>query len=172
SKGEPTGILRELPVFLAMNRVWSQIPYETRRQATASFVDAASRFGITTVGSLLAVPADLEVAEDLLKNDELPIRIVVEALGPNVEARQALESYARDGKSPNAERLQVGPAVYPLDGSMLSGRAALFQAYKDAPWTSGALSMAPGAFQELVKNWATGKESMVLDASGSLAVHM
>src|SRR5262249_50726514 len=121
SKGEPTGILRELPVFLAMNRVWSQIPYETRRQATASFVDAASRFGITTVGSLLAVPADLEVAEDLLKNDELPIRIVVEALGPNVEARQALESYARDGKSPNAERLQVGPAVYPLDGSMLSG---------------------------------------------------
>ncbi len=152
--------------------MWGRAAYGTRPQATASFVDAASRFGITTVGTLLAVPADLEVAEDLLKNDELPIRMVVEALGPNVEARKALETYAREGKSPNVDRLRIGPPTYPLDGSMLSGRAALFQAYADAPWTSGALSMAPGTFQDLVKGWASGKEGVVLDASGSLAVHM
>src|SRR5262249_29368599 len=118
AKGEPTGVQRELPVFLAMNRVWSQVPPELRRQAMASFLDAASRFGITTVGTPLAVGADLETAEALLKDHELPIRVVAQALGPNAEARQALDSYAK--KAPSSDQVQVGPPVYQVDGSMFS----------------------------------------------------
>jgi len=55
---------------------------------------------------------------------------------------------------------------------MFTGKAALFQAYKDAPWTSGSLSMSPDKIQDLVTSWASGAEGMVLDASGSLAVHL
>jgi len=172
AKGEPTGVLREMPVFLAMNRLWGQISPELRRQATASFMDAAGRFGITTVATPLALAADLQTAEDLLKDGELPIRVVAQALGANEEARAALESYARERKSPNADRLQVGPPIYPVDGSMLSGKAALFQAYKNAPWTSGSLSMSPDRIDAVLKESASGSEGAVLDASGSLAVHL
>jgi predicted amidohydrolase YtcJ len=172
SQGQPTGVLREVPVFLAMNKVWGQLPAETRRQATVSFLDAAARFGITTVGTPLATLADLETAESLLKDREMQVRVVAEALGPNKEARNALDAYSREKKSPDADRLQVGPPMYPLDGTLISGKAALFQGYQDAPWTSGSLAMSPEEIQGRVKEWASGKQSVVLDASGSLAVHL
>ena len=168
----PTGLVRETPAFLVMNRVWGLLPETARRAATVRFFETASRFGITTVGSTLAVPADLLMDEGLLKLGEMPVRVVAGAFGPNEEARRALEDYRSKGRSPDRDRLMVGPALYPLDGSPIGWGAALFQAYEGAPWTSGTLTMPPEDVDRRIASWAAGRDSLVLEASGSLAVHM
>jgi len=59
-----------------------------------------------------------------------------------------------------------------LDGTPIGGGAALFQAYKDARWTNGLLTMSPEGLDGLVDAWTTGQRGTALEASGSLASHL
>src|SRR5262245_5800024 len=172
AKGDPTGLVREGPVFRVMNRVWEQVPERTRHDSMQVFLDAATRSGITTVGVPLAVPADLATAETLIKAGEMPAHMVFGAYGANEEARQALDAYARDQRSPDPDRLSIGPPLYFLDGTPFAWRAALFQPYEDAPWTAGLLSMSPENIGALFDGQGARSGGAILDASGSLAVHL
>src|SRR5678815_2198792 len=78
----------------------------------------------------------------------------------------------RDRKSPDPERLSIGPTMYQLDGSLLGWGAALFQVYKDSIWTSGLLAMPPDEINRLVRASAVGDAGLVVDATGDLAVHL
>ncbi len=171
-QGQPSGLVRETPVFVVMNRVWELLPEGVRQEATARFFETASRFGITSVGEPLATPADLKTAETLLAKGDMPVRLVAGPFGPNEDARRALQAYREAGRSPDPDRLLIGPPLYSLDGTPIGWGAALFQVYHDAPWTSGFLAMPPEEIDRRVASWAAGRESVVLGASGSLAVHM
>src|SRR5262249_23113298 len=93
ASGEPTGLVRETPVFLVMNRVWESLPEQVRRAATAQFMNAATRFGVTTAGLTLASPVDVKDAEALLKDGDLSVRTVLQPLGLNQDASRALAAY-------------------------------------------------------------------------------
>jgi predicted amidohydrolase YtcJ len=169
--GEPTGMLREAPVFLVMNKVWELLPEQVRREATQAFITSANRFGLTTAGMPMAVPSDLAAAEALLKSGDLSVRTVLQPFGLNTEATAALASYGRDPKT-DSDRLMVGPAVQIMDGTPLDGGAALFQPYRDARWTSGALNISPEGLDDLLASWSSGQQGLTLEASGSLASHL
>jgi predicted amidohydrolase YtcJ len=171
-EAEPNGLVREGAVFLLMNRVWSLQPDAVRRDATERFGQAASRFGITTVGSPMMVPADLQTAEAMIAEGRMPVRLVAGALGANAPARTAFAEYNDARKSPDPERLSIGPTMYQLDGSLLGWGAALFQVYKDSIWTSGLLAMPPDEINRLVRASAVGDAGLVVDATGDLAVHL
>jgi predicted amidohydrolase YtcJ len=170
--GEPTGLLREAPVVLAMNKVWDLLPEGTRRDATQAFVTAANRFGLTTAGVPMASSSDVTAGEALLKSGDLSVRTVLQPFGLNTEAAIALAAYGRDRKSPDPDRLLIGPAVQIVDGTPMGGGAALFQPYKDARWTSGALNMSPEGLDDLLASWGSGKQGVALEASGPLAAHL
>jgi predicted amidohydrolase YtcJ len=170
--GEPTGMLREAPVFLVMNRVWDLLPEQVRREATQAFITSANRFGLTTAGVPMASPSDAAAGEALLKSGDLSVRTVLQPFGLNADASAALAAYGHDRKSPDPDRLMVGPAVQIVDGTPLGGGAALFQPYKDARWTSGALNISPEGLDDLFTSWSSGKQGIALEASGSLASHL
>jgi len=170
--GEPTGLVREAPVFLVMNKVWESLPDSVRRAATAQFINAATRFGLTTAGFSLASPVDAQDAEALLKEGDLSLRAVLQPLAVNQEASRALDAYAKDKKSPDPDQILVGPEVSMLDGTSIGGGAALFQAYKDARWTSGLLTMSPEGLDAVMTAWASGRKGATVEASGSLASHL
>ncbi|HYV86265.1 MAG TPA: amidohydrolase family protein [Patescibacteria group bacterium] len=170
--GEPTGLVREAPVFLVMNKVWESLPDAVRRAATAQFVNAATRFGLTTAGFTLASPVDAQDAEALLKEGDLSLRAVLQPLSVNLEASRALGAYAHDKKSPDPDQILVGPEVRMLDGTSIGGGAALFQAYSDARWTSGLLTMTPEGLDTVMTAWASGQKGATVEASGSLASHL
>jgi len=172
ASGEPTGFLREAPVFLVMNAIWERLPDQARRDATAAFNAAAGRFGLTTAGIPLAGPADAAAAEALLKQGDLSVRTVLQPFALNRGASQALEAYGRDGKSPDPDRILIGPAIQVIDGTPMGGGAALFQPYKDARWTSGTLNVAPDEVDALVASWHAGQAGVAFEASGSLASHV
>src|SRR5678815_236564 len=106
-EAEPNGLVREGAVFLLMNRVWSLQPDAVRRDATERFGQAASRFGITTVGSPMMVPADLQTAEAMIAEGRMPVRLVAGALGANAPARTAFAEYNDARKSPEPERVSI-----------------------------------------------------------------
>ena len=172
ASGEPTGLVREAPVFLVMNKVWESLPDTVRRAATAQFVNAATRFGLTTAGFSLALPVDAQDAEALLKEGDLSLRAVLQPLGLNQEASRALGAYAHEKKSPDPDQILVGPEVRMLDGTSIGGGAALFQAYNDARWTSGLLTMSPEGLDAVLTAWASGQKGATVEASGSLASHL
>ena len=173
AQGAPTGLLREGSVLLLLNKVWALQPETARRDAMQRFEETAVRFGITTVGSPMMVPADLLTAESLISEGRMPVRLVAGALAANTDARAAFDDYRAAGKSPNADRLSIGRSLYQLDGTVLGWGAAQFQAYKDSGWTSGQLAMPPDAIDRLVRGATTAQTSGVtVDATGNLAVHV
>lgn len=175
SQGAPTGLVRESAVLLLMNRVWGLQSENVRRDATQRFQETAARFGITTVGSPMMVPEDLKTAETLISEGRMPVRLVASALGANEIAHAAFTEYRDARKSPDPDRLAIGPALYELDGTLISWGAARFQPYKDSSWTTGLLAMPPAAIERLVRTSAVGsdaRDGVAIEANGELAVHL
>jgi predicted amidohydrolase YtcJ len=170
--GEPTGLLREGPVFLVMNKVWDLLPEQVRREATQAFITSANRFGLTTAGVPMASASDIAADEALLKSGDLSVRTVLQPFGLNTDASATLAAYGRDRKSPDPDRLLIGTPVQIVDGTPIGGGAALFQPYKDARWTSGALNISPEGLDDLLALWGSGKQGVALEASGTLASHL
>ncbi len=171
ARGRPSGLVREVPVFLVLNRIWALLPEEVRRDATVRFLDAAGRFGITTIGDPLMVPADLALDESLLRDKALPVRIVAGTLREDAASNAAFDDYRKGKRSPDPERLSVGPSLQILDGSLLGWGAALFQVYRDSAWTSGFMTMPPERIARLLADDA-GDGGFLVEASGGLAVHL
>ncbi len=130
--GEATGILKDA----AMDAVYRAIP-PAQPAEIAEAIRAAMRYaaerGVTSVQDMSASPEILRVYQDLLRKDELTVRIF---------AFQPLATWSRLAAvgvqaGLGSDRLKIGGLKGFADGSLGSTTALLFEPYLDAPNTSG-----------------------------------
>ena len=132
ASGEPTGALKDA----AMNAVERVIPPASQEELTEA-VRAALRYaaenGVTSVQDMSASPEVLRVYQQLLKKDELTVRISGHQPLANWKALANIGLLADFG----GPRLHIGGLKGFADGSLGSTTALLFEPYVDAPNTSG-----------------------------------
>ena len=132
AKGEPTGALKDA----AMDAVERVIPPASAEEITEA-VRAAMRYaaenGVTSVQDMSAAPEVLRVYQQLLKKDELTVRI------SGHQPLASWQSLAKVGLVADfgSVRLHIGGLKGFADGSLGSTTALLFEPYLDSPNTSG-----------------------------------
>jgi predicted amidohydrolase YtcJ len=130
--GEPTGVLKDA----AMGQMERAIPAPSQDQISDT-VRAAMRYaaenGVTSVQDMSAAPEILRVYQALLARGELSIRI--SGHQPLAQWQRLAAVGLRAGFG--GEKLHIGGLKGFADGSLGSTTALLFEAYLDAPNTSG-----------------------------------
>ena len=133
---KPTGIL----IDTAQQLVMDVIPEPTLQQRITTIKTAlqhAAQFGITSIQDNTSL-STLRIYQELLKNDELTLR--VNAWRPIA----TLDNFSKLGIQENFgnDMLHLGVVKIFADGSMGAGSALFFEPYADEPSTSG-LAMYP-----------------------------
>lgn len=137
--GEPTGILKEKAVDLALRVVPPPSP-ERRLAAAREALKEARRYGVTSIHDN-TVAADREVYRELLQRDELTVRV-----------------YALLRDRPTGERTGMGDELFRIgaekgfiDGALGSSTALLFEPYADDPTTRGLAQVSQAALHEAIR---------------------
>ena len=157
--GEPTGILKDA----AMNLVYKVIPepaFEEKLAAAQAAIRHAASLGVTSVQDMSA-GADVGVYQVLNERGELRTRIYAASPLPQWEKLARTGVRAAFG----GPMLRIGALKGFADGSLGSTTALFFDAYNDAPATSGipADEMIPeGAMLDRIRNAdRTGLQVMI-----------
>jgi predicted amidohydrolase YtcJ len=160
ASGEPTGALKDA----AMNAVERVIPPASQEELTEA-VRAAMRYaaenGVTSVQDMSASPEVLRVYQQLLKKDELTVRISGHQPLANWRALANVGLLADFG----GPRLHIGGLKGFADGSLGSTTALLFEPYVDAPNTSGI------AADEMIPESKMQQHILDADRAGLHAIH-
>ncbi len=132
ANGEPTGVLKDA----AMNYVYKVIPNPTDdeiAEAIRAAMKYAAENGVTSVQDMSASPNVFRVYQKLLASGELTVRI--SGHQPLAEWARLAQIGVRAGFG--GEKLKIGGLKGFADGSLGSTTALFFDAYLDAPGTSG-----------------------------------
>ncbi len=161
ANGEPTGMLKDA----AMNAVYAVIP-EANATEIATALRAAMRNanenGVTSVQDMSASPEVLRVYRQLLAGGELTVRVY----GAQPLSRWERLAAPGIGAGFGGDMLRIGALKGFADGSLGSTTALFYDAYLDAPGTSGLPS------DEMVDKAAMLDDMLGADAAGlQLAVH-
>lgn len=146
STGEPTGILVDNATALA--DAIAQVPTHADREHHIRIaLQQFARWGITSVHD---AGTDLEIIgiyKDLLKRDELPLRVYAMVLGD-----AAMTQYLATGPEPDLGdgMLAVRSFKLILDGALGSRGAELTEAYSDAPKEHGLRLMNDAKLAQIV----------------------
>lgn len=140
--GEPTGMLRNAyGVLKGVPGSGDTVSAAKKRAAVKELFALYNRHGLTSVADRNASRSDLDLYLDLLKADELTLRVnVARSFNPagsrEEVARRFDELPGKDGRGgPSGvgdEWVRIGPIKLFLDGGMLNGSA-----YMRTPWPKG-----------------------------------
>ncbi len=172
---EPTGILRENAIALVTKLIPSPTKTDLReiiRQASRS----AAALGLTTVQSndlsgAGSFDTELAVYRKLAAENELPIRVNLQATMPTIQDIAAYLKVRKEEQVPNSY-LTLGPLKLYADGSLGGRTAALTYPYKDEPGTCGMPLYEQAQLDELVFFAAKGNLQVAVHAIGDLALDM
>jgi hypothetical protein len=144
--GEPTGILKDA----AQSFIGAVIPQPTREQlkkAIKTAIQHANSLGVTSIQDN-ASQADLEIYQELLKDNELTLRI--NAWRPGY----LYEEFGKIGILPNFgnDMLRIGTMKVFTDGSMGAGTALFYKPYADDSTTCGIPIYPEDQLYDLIKS--------------------
>ena len=161
-KGELTGILQDG----ATNLVWKVIPEHSRKDllemTTVAFKKIAQA-GVTSIHWIVASAEELTLAQTLLVQRKLPIRVFL-----IIPADLLNEPINFDSKDLSSSR--IGAAMIAADGYLAAKSAALFQSYCDSSNESGNLLLNEEQMRDRAHQIISKDLQLIIHAVGDRAV--
>jgi len=169
--GEPTGSLKEG----AMGLVRKLVPAPDRAKKLAAIeagLQLAARLGITSAQNANGSLDELDLYDELLRNNKLTIRTsLAMSVGPT-ESDAGLAAYADLRKKYNGPLLRVGAIKIGLDGVIESYTAAMLEPYSNRPTTRGRPAWTAAQFNRAVATADKLGLQVYTHAIGDRAVRM
>jgi predicted amidohydrolase YtcJ len=146
-KGDPTGVLKDGAISLAMKVRPARTQTELRDALRAAMKNAAAS-GVTSVQDLPGDPGDVPAWDALRSAGEMTVRVNYRpSLSEWPKAKQLQSSMKND------DWLRIGGVKGYMDGSLGSGTALMFEAFSDEPGNTGVYASEAiplSAFEERV----------------------
>lgn len=170
--GEPSGALKEAAMAL-MSAAAPKPTTEDRLAAIRAGIDAAHRFGVTSVQDAGAAGADLELFDQLRKRGDLTLRVyqalradaTLDAAG--LEALEQLRIRFADDPM-----LKTGAVKLIADGVIESHTAAMLEPYANRAALRGDARFTPGQLDKVVAMLDQAGWQVMTHAIGDAAVRM
>ncbi len=172
--GEATGALKEG----AQSLVRSLIPEPTREQKLEALrrgMKMASSLGLTSIQNASGSPEELELYDELLKLNQLTLRVSVAfSVGERTKPFD-LDRYVKlKEKYQSNQMLRAGSVKIMLDGVIESHTAAMLEPYSDLPANTGAplgeLAIPTDVYRKLVARFDERGFQIYTHAIGDRAV--
>lgn len=171
ANGRPTGCLKEN----AQAVVRRLIPPPTREKQLAALIDGqkmAASLGITSIQNASGTPEELGLYEELLRHDQLTLRVsMAMSVSPGGDPA-LLEQYAALKRNHGGVWLRAGAIKLVMDGVIESHTAAMLQPYSDGSNTSGAPVWTQEAYNRTVARADKLALQVYTHAIGDRAVRM
>jgi hypothetical protein len=154
ASGEPTGALKEGAQRL-VRRLIPEAPRERKLEALRQGMKLAARLGITSIQNASGSPEELSLYEELLKRNELTMRVSVAfSVGAQTKPRDIDRYVALKNQYDLNTMLRASAVKFALDGVIESHTAAMIDRYSDLPANHGIpfgeLSMPADIYRDLV----------------------
>lgn len=171
AQGRPTGALKEN----AQDVVRRLIPPPSRERKLAALIEGmklAARLGIDSIQNASGTPEELELYEELLKENRLTMRVrVAMSVAPSDDLK-LLDTYAAAMRSHGGEWLRAGAIKLIMDGVVESHTAAMLAPYADHPETSGTPMWTQDQLNRVVERAARAGLQVFTHAIGDRSVRM
>lgn len=144
--GEPTGMLSELFRVLPIPpQTYEEMKKAIKTISQTMFVQQ----GVTTVHEMGGQSQSVRIYQELISNNELPLRI---RLYPVVPRQIGIDCLTRLGfhSGFGNEKLKLGGVKIFIDGGVSGKGAAMYEPYEGEPQNVGSLQMTPEKLNELV----------------------
>ena len=161
-EGELTGILRDS----ATNLVWKIIPEPSRKdllEMTAVAFKKIAQAGVTSLHWIVASAEELSLAQTLLVQRKLPIRLFL-----IIPANLLNKPFNLGSKDCSSSR--IGAAMIIADGYLAAKSAALFQPYWDSSNESGNLLLNQVQMRDLAYQVISTELQLIIHAVGDRAI--
>ena len=174
SSGEPTGILRENALNLALNYFPIMKKEEIKRVLTESFKDAV-KVGLTTIhtddlGQASSLTNLLSAYRELEMENSLPIRVTLQIHSPTVDSIKFATSLGlRTGIG--SDLLKIGPIKIYQDGSLGGRTAAMEESYFDTS-SRGVIIYSQNQLNELTLDAHKAGFQIAIHGIGDRAMNM
>jgi len=131
--GEPTGILRSCNRYIKSKASGKKPTERDRYEKLQALFKDYSAVGITGIGDGATRPAHLKLYQEMLANDELPVRVAAQyyigTIGPLEDTQKTIRDVAQNPLCQGGPMLRIIGIKAFLDGGMLTGSA-----YMRKPW--------------------------------------
>ena len=144
-RGEPTGVLIDRAQGLVSHLIPEATDEQVRRRIGLAAKECA-RLGLTGVHDAGIGPRELAAYRELIRRNELPVRIYAMIGGEGPLWRDYLERGPEIG-----ERLTIRSIKLMADGAMGSRGAAFWQPYADEPGNRGLLILNRDAIEQVAR---------------------
>lgn len=165
ASGAPTGILIDNAQDLVSQKIPPASFAETCRRLAAAARECA-RLGITSVHDAGIGKQELAAYRDLLKSNELPVRVYAMIGGPGEMWREYLKRGPEIG-----ERLTVRSIKLMADGALGSRGAAMTEPYADEPGNTGLMMLDRAAIEKVAREAVAAGFQVNTHAIGDRANH-
>jgi hypothetical protein len=165
--GEPTGVLRENAMELALSRIPALDDRELRKAITLAMHKAISA-GLTSIHCIVDQPQHVHVLQSMNRAGELRARIYI--LIPDDWISRAAELGISTGFGDDMLRIQAVKIF--TDGSLGARTAALETPYSDAPDTQGVQIHPQDELNSIVESASRNGFQVAIHAIGDRAIAM
>jgi hypothetical protein len=173
-QGEPTGVFKEH----AMGLVDIKIPAPSKEEKLAALrlgIKRALSLGITSIANASGDEEELKLYEELLRNQELAIRVAACFSVGEATTKKAINRYRSLKDSIGHNRFLTARNVkFMLDGVIESHTAAMLEPYADVkpgePTPAGSLTLPIDTYQQLVQDLDSTGFQIYTHAIGDRAV--
>ncbi len=156
--GNPTGILEGNATDLA----WNAVPHPTEQETLQAAKEACNKImeaGITSAHWIALSTPEMVIAQKLIREDDIPLRIFL------VVTDEVYENLVEQTSMDN-----VGGVLIFSDGYLASQTAALNQSYAGSPGNKGQLLYTQEELKRLTAKVSKAKLQIIIHAMGDKAV--
>jgi predicted amidohydrolase YtcJ len=172
--GEPTGVLRENALNIALNYFPIMKKEEIKGVLNEAFKDAV-KVGLTTIhtddlGQAASLENLLAAYRELEMENSLPLRVTLQVFSPTVESIKLATSLGLK-TGVGSDLLKVGPIKIYQDGSLGGRTAAMEEEYSDTP-TKGVIIYSQKQLNELTLEAHKAGFQIAIHCIGDRAMNM
>jgi predicted amidohydrolase YtcJ len=171
--GEPTGLLKESPAMALVNAVVPKPTRAEQRRALKNALDAAIKYGVTSLTDAAGSPEDFEVYDDLRRLGELPARVYYSLLiTPGFSEKDADRFDAVWRSHADTPFLKTGIVKMFMDGVIETNTAFMLAPYANDPSTRGKPNYNVEEFNRIVQMMDRRGWQIMVHGLGDGAVRM
>ncbi len=166
--GKPTGIILDEALELVYGKMPEEHP-DRLRLALSKALEQASIMGVTTTTEAGLGQKGIDLYEELIQQDKLPVRINIMLSGSEPAL---LEKYFALGPINRKDRLMIRSIKLMADGALGSRGAALKKEYSDDPGNSGLLILSEDQIYKVSREAVRHGFQVATHAIGDLTNHV
>jgi predicted amidohydrolase YtcJ len=171
--GEPTGLLKESPAMALVNAVVPKPTREEQRRALKNALEAAIKYGVTSLTDAAGNPEDFDVYDGLRRSGGLPARVYYSLLiTPGFSEQDADRFDAVWRSHPDTPFLKTGIVKMFMDGVIETNTAFMLAPYANDPSTRGKPNYSAEEFNRIVQMMDRRGWQIMVHGLGDGAVRM